>query len=131
MENISIQSTSLRPEGDRVIDAPLIQIDYQKHIQMIQAEKTWKESDRTSITLCKTANLTVILLGLHKKTYLQEHKAKGDITLQVLKGEIEFIADNRVLLVPQGQMVFLLADLLHSVKAVKESFLLLTIVSNN
>lgn len=131
MEKIKIQSTSLRPDGGRVIDAPLMQIDYQKHIQMIQTEKTWKESDRTSITLCKTANLTVVLLGLHKKTYLQEHKAKGDITLQVLKGEIEFIADNRVLLVSQGQMIFLLADLLHSVKAVKESFLLLTIVPNN
>ena len=74
MENKSNEATPQRPQGDRVLDAPLITMDLQQSIQQLQDEPSWRDSDRNSIALFKSDNIRIVLMGLHqnaelKKTY--------------------------------------------------------------
>jgi len=54
MENKYNESTPLRPEGDRVVDAPLVSIDLPSFMKQIKQEATWKNSDRNAITIFKS-----------------------------------------------------------------------------
>lgn len=71
-----------------------------------------------------------MLIGLHQHAKLKPHKANGVISIQVLEGKIEFSAGQQTNL-EMGQMIVLQENITHSVKAVTESFFLLTLVMNN
>lgn len=130
MENKSNESTALRPEGERTLNATLVEIDLNKFIAELKQETTWAESDRNSITVFKSDTTTVVLIGMHKNAELKEHKAIGNISVQVLDGEINFFAEQQTLSLGKGQMITLEANILHSVTALKESFFLLTLVKD-
>lgn len=130
MENKSNESTTLRPEGKRMLNARLVEIDLNKFIAELKQETTWADSDRNSITVFKSNTSTMVLIGLHKNAELKEHTAIGNISVQVLEGEINFVAEQETLLLEKGQMVTLAANIPHSVRALEESFFLLTLVIN-
>ncbi len=130
MENKSAEATALRPEGQRMLNARLVEIDLNKFIAELKQEITWADSDRNSITVFKSDTSTIVLIGMHKNAELKEHSAIGNITVQVLDGEINFFAEQQTLSLGKGQMVTLEANIPHSVTALKESFFLLTLVLN-
>ncbi len=88
MKNISNEATALRPEGDRVLNAPLVEMDLNKFIVQLKQETTCTDSDRNSITVFKSDDMTIVLIGMHAKAELKTHTAKGHISVQVLDGEI-------------------------------------------
>src|SRR5690606_27899280 len=59
------QATPLRPEGDRLLDAQMVIMDLSEYREKIKDEKSWKEGDRTAITLFKSDNMRVVLIALH------------------------------------------------------------------
>ncbi len=59
-------STEARPEGDRVLNAPLVHINIAEFIRQIKKEATWDNSDRNAITVYKTDGLSMVLVALHK-----------------------------------------------------------------
>ena len=126
MENKFNEATPLRPEGDRVLDAPLVEMDLNQFIAQIKEEATWQDSDRNSITIYKSARLTIVLIGLHKDAELKPHKANGDITVQVIEGKIQFVTEAENTILQKGQLVALHANIIHSVLAKEESFFMLT-----
>jgi quercetin dioxygenase-like cupin family protein len=135
-ENVAIEikgneATLLRPEGDRVLDAPLVEIDLNDFIAQIKNEITWETTDHNSITIFKSDDTTIVLIGMHQNAELKKHKAYGDIHVQVLEGKINFCAEQQTVSLQKGQMIALKADLPHSVKALEESFFLLTVFVNN
>lgn len=130
MENKSNEATTLRPEGDRMLNARLVEIDLNKFIAEIKQETTWAKSDRNSITVFKSNTSTIVLIGLHKNAELKEHTAIGNISVQVLEGKISFVAQPQTLSLSKGQMITLEANIPHSVTALEESFFLLTLVIN-
>ncbi|RRN76517.1 cupin domain-containing protein [Pseudoxanthomonas sp. SGD-10] len=130
MENKSNEATPQRPEGDRILKAPMVEIDLNKSIQQIKSETTWTNSDRNSVTLFKSDTMRIVLIGLHKDAELKPHKANGVISVQVLEGRLEFTAHQSTRL-EKGQMITLLDNITHSVKAVTESFFLLTLAMSN
>ncbi len=130
MENKSIESTALRPEGERMLNARLVEIDLNKFIAELKQETTWTDSDRNSITVFKSDTTTIVLIGMHKNAELKEHTAIGDISVQVLDGEIDFFTEQQKFSMGKGQMITLEANIPHSVTALKESFFLLTLVIN-
>jgi len=127
MENKSTGATALRPEGDRMLNARLVEIDLNKFIAALKQETTWADSDRNSITVYKSDTSTIVLIGMHKNAELKEHTAIGNITAQVLEGEINFFAEQQTLSLAKGQMITLAANIPHSVTALQESFFLLTL----
>jgi len=127
MGNKANNPTPLRPYGERVINAPLVQMDLQKFIDQIRAEVTWKESDHNSITVFKSDILRIVLIGIHKNKTLKEHKAATDISVQVLEGWVKFSIADQVVELKKGQMVSLHSGIPHSIEAQEESFILLTL----
>lgn len=128
MENKLNEPTALRPEGHRVLNAPLVEINLNKFITELKQETTWADSDRNSITVFKSDNITIVLIGLHANAELKTHTAKGHITVQILDGEIEFTTAQQTVSMGKDQMISLQANIPHSVLAIKESFFLLTMM---
>jgi quercetin dioxygenase-like cupin family protein len=127
MENKSNEATPQRPEGNRLLNADLVEMDLNRFIDQVRNESTWKESDRNSITIFKSDKMRIVLLGLHKGAELTTHTANGTISVQVLEGKIDFIAEPQTTTLQKGQMIALGEKIPHSVKALEESFFLLTL----
>lgn len=131
MENKSNDATPQRPEGDRILNAPLVEMNLEEVIKQIKSETTWADSDRNSVTLFKSDSMRIVLIGLHENAELKPHKANGVISVQVIEGKIEFTADEQITYLEQRQMIALQENIIHSVKALTESFFLLTLAMNN
>ncbi|TVR81347.1 MAG: hypothetical protein EA412_03185 [Chitinophagaceae bacterium] len=130
MENKSNDATSKRPEGNRLLNAPLVEMNLQNFIDQIKNEATWKESDHNAVTIFKSDTLRIVIIGLHENAELKPHKANGVISVQVLEGKIHFISGKQKLILEKGQMIALQENITHSVVALKESFFLLTLSIN-
>ena len=124
------ESTELRPEGERLLDAPLVSMDIPAFIKKIKDEPAWKNRDRNAMTIYKTNGLRMVLIALHKDADLTRHTAEGVISLQVLEGKILFNTDDQSVEVEKDQAIALHKGLPHSVKAVKESVFLLTLTTS-
>jgi quercetin dioxygenase-like cupin family protein len=131
METKSNDATPQRPEGNRILNAPLVEMNLYTFIDQVKNEPTWTDSDRNSVTLFKSATMRIVLLGLHEKAELKPHKANGVISVQVLEGKINFITEHQNVLLEKGQMIALQENITHSVIALAESFFLLTLSMNN
>ncbi len=127
MENKSNEATPKRPEGDRLLNADLVEMDLNNFIDQVRNESTWKDSDRNSITIFKSNKMRIVLLGLHKGAELTTHTANGTISVQVLEGKIDFTAEPQTATLQKGQMIVLHEKIPHSVTALEESFFLLTL----
>ena len=90
MENKSNDATPQRPEGERTLNAPLVEMNLQEFMEQIKNEPTWVDSDRNSITIFKSDAMRIVLIGLHEHAELKPHKANGTISVQVLAGKIKF-----------------------------------------
>lgn len=130
MEIRNNESTDLRPEGGRLMDAPLVSIDIPGFIKQLKAEATWETSDRNAMTVYKTNGMHIVLIALHEDAGMKKHTADGIISVQVLEGEIIFSTDDQPVVIRKDQMIALHAGLPHSVKALKESVFLLTLTTS-
>jgi len=129
METKHNESTEQRPEGGRLMDAPLVSIDVPGFIREIKNEDAWKKNDRNAITIYKTDSMRMVLIALHEDAVMAKHTANGVISVQVWEGEIVFSAANQSVVLKKGQMVALHKGEPHSVAAAKESVFLLTIAT--
>ncbi|MBX2931413.1 MAG: cupin domain-containing protein [Chitinophagaceae bacterium] len=129
MEYKSNDATPLRPQGDRVLNAPLVEMDLNKFIEQIKTEATWQESSHNSITIFKSDSLRIVLIGMHKNAVLKKHTTNAIISVQVLKGTIQFITDKETVSLTKGQMIALQPKISHSVQATTESFFLLSVAA--
>lgn len=131
METKSNDATPLRPEGQRVLNAPLVKMNLNEFMEQLKNESTWADSDRNSVTIFKSETMRIVLIGLHKNAELKPHKANGVISVQVVEGKINFTAEQQNTLLEKGQMVALHENITHSVMALTDSFFLLTLSMNN
>lgn len=131
MENKSNEATPQRPEGSRVLNAQMVEMNLNKFIEQVKNEITWAESDRNSVTIFKSDTMRIVLMGLHENAELKAHKANGVISIQVLEGRINFITEEQTAGMEKGQMIALQENITHSVFALADSFLLLTLSMNS
>lgn len=129
MEIKKNESTNLRPDGERVLNAPLVNIDLNVFLKTIKSESAWKEKDRNAMTVYKNESMRILLIALHKDAVLARHTADGVISVQVLDGKIKFTTDHDEAILEQGQMITLQRGLAHSVAALKEAVFLLTMAT--
>jgi quercetin dioxygenase-like cupin family protein len=127
MENKSNDATPLRPQGERLLNAALVEMDLNKFMMQIKQEQTWQESSHNSITIFKSATMRIVLMGMHEKAILKTHTANAIISVQVLEGAIYFTAGEQTVHLSKGQMIALHQKIPHSAEAEKESFFLLTL----
>src|SRR5882757_5362165 len=84
------EATLNRPKGERIIDAPLVFTDIKKFSKQLKEEKAWKKSDRNGITFYKSDDLTMLLTWLHEGAVIMDNLVGGLVSIQVLKGSIDF-----------------------------------------
>ena len=109
-------------------DPQLTELNLSEFIAQIKSGKSWISSDRGSATIFKSDTMRMVIMGLHANAELKAHKANGMICVQVLEGKMEFSTDRQSVSMGKGQMIALDENVMHSVKAVEESFFLLTLV---
>ena len=79
-------------------------------------------------TLVKTDHLELIRLVLPAGKSIAEHKVEGEITVQCLEGNVEFHSNDTTRVLSAGQLVYLAGTSKHSLRAVDDSSLLVTIL---
>ena len=131
MEMKRNDATLNRPEGDRVIDAPYVFMDLEHFIKQIKNEETWDKNDRNGITIFKTENLTTVLTCLHKDASIKDNSVDGIFQVQVLEGRIRVTTADGDVDMEEGQMIAFHPRIMHSIKALKKSSLLLQTVNEN
>ena len=127
MENKNMQATTQRPEGNRVLNAPMLKTDLNSLIVQLKNEKAWADSDRNAITIFKSDIMRIVLIGLKQDAVLSEHIARGDISVQVLEGNLAFVANEQTNIFAKGEIIVLQESVPHSLTANTESFFLLTL----
>lgn len=127
MEKKLNAATSQRPQGDRTIDAPLVEINLPVFIKQIRQEEAWINSDRNAITVYKTNGMRMVLIALHKDAEMKQHKAGGIISILVIEGQMTFTTDEKNVELGKGQMLALHESIPHSVLAKEETIFLLTL----
>ena len=123
------ESTELRPEGGRLLDATLVSIDIPDFIKQIKNEPAWEKNDRNAMTVYKTDGMRIVLVALHEDAVMARHTADGIISVQILEGKINFITDGKSVELEKGHMIALHKGEPHSVAAIKESVFLLTLAA--
>ena len=129
MEEKSNEATNQRPQGDRIMDAPLVTMDLGSFTEQIRNEQAWKESDRNAITVFKTNGMRIVLIALHKDAEMAKHKVDGMISVQVLEGQILFTTEEQSVKLGKGEMLALHENVPHSVLAKEETIFLLTLTT--
>lgn len=127
MEAKHNESTELRPEGGRLMDAPVVTIDVPKFIRQIKSEPAWEKNDRNAMTIYKTKGMRIVLIALHEDAVMEKHTTNGIISVQVLEGEINFNTEDHSVDLKKDEMIALHRNVPHSVAAIKESVFLLTV----
>ena len=127
MEEKSNEATSQRPQGNRPIDASLVEINLPAFIKQIKEEEAWINADRNAITVYKTNALCIVLIALHKGAEMKRHNAAGIISIQIIEGHILFTTDEKNVELYKGQMLALHESIPHSVLAKEETIFLLTL----
>lgn len=129
MEEKSNEATAKRPQGDRILDAKLVDIDLNSMVEQIRMEEKWVNSDRNAITVFKTDGMRIVLIALHKGAEMTRHTANGMISVQVLEGLMLFDTDEQPVELSKGQMLALHKGIPHSVLAKEETIFLLTLTT--
>lgn len=123
------KETQQRPNGDRKIDGPLVVIDLAACIEQIRQEETWRKSDRNAMTVFKSAMLQIVLIALHKGAEMKEHSTVGNISIQVIEGEMLLSTAAQTIILESGQMLALHEAVPHNVLAKSETVFLLTLTA--
>lgn len=122
-------ATQLRPEGDRVLDAPYVFMDFDTSVRKIKDEEAWEKRDRNAITIFKTDSLTTVLTCLHKDASIQDNSVDGLFQVQVLDGKVRISTDDGDAEMREGEMIVFHPNVKHTIEALKKSTLLLQTIN--
>ena len=104
-----------------------ITVDVRSEITRLKGEPAWASGDRHGISLVKGDGINVALMLLKKGARLQEHHTRAPITVHLLEGRINLIAGDKPHLLTAGMLLALDRAIAHSIEALEESALVLTV----
>lgn len=81
----------------------------------------------TAKTLVKDGPLRIIIVGMRRGSTLRDHDAEGPVSIHVLQGQVQLAALGESRALNAGQAIAYAASVTHSVEALDDSALLLTI----
>lgn len=83
---------------------------------------------RASYALVKSSDMEVIRMVLPAGKEIDEHSVSGEISVQCLKGHVLFSVDGKTEEINRGDWLYLKRDQPHSLSALRDSVLLVTIL---
>lgn len=97
--------------------------------EVVNLDSLSKEMDAgATYALIKTEDMEVIRMVIPGGKHIPEHKVKGQLTVQCLKGEVQFSFEGNSLTLRENDWICLDKKTMHSLKALNDSVLLLTIL---
>ena len=97
--------------------------------EITNLEKPGKDMQAlASYALIKTEAMEVIRMVIPEGKTIAEHTVEGEITLQCLKGSVEFMIGNETQTLLKGDWLYLDKKVPHALTATKDTVLLLTIL---
>jgi quercetin dioxygenase-like cupin family protein len=105
----------------------LVAVDVTAEIARLKGEPAWATGDRHGSSLVKGDGINVALMMLKKGAKLQEHHTRAPVTVHVIEGRINFIANGQTHAAARGTIIALDRGIEHSLEAVEESALVLTV----
>jgi len=114
------EKTGRNPAGEPIA----IRLD--DEIARAKANPQWSSGDRFAVSLVKHRDLTVTVLLLRKGARLNEHTARGSISLHVVEGSVRLRAAGDEKTLTPGMLWVLEGEVPHAVEAIEESTLILT-----
>ncbi len=116
------------PHNENILaQGGLIAVDVRAEIVRLKGEPAWAGNDRHGSSLVKGDGINVALIVLKKGAKMQEHHTRAPITVHVIEGRINFVANSKTQPVTAGIVVALDRGIEHSIEAVEESALVLTV----
>jgi quercetin dioxygenase-like cupin family protein len=107
--------------------SPIAVFDVGAQLEAVRRQDQDQAGTDRAVLLLKTDSLRVMFRSLRAGTGLSTHKAPGPITVQVLDGHIEFTAGVQTTPVRKGEVLALESGVPHSVKALSNSAILITV----
>lgn len=95
-------------------------VDVSPFASQLQGEKT--------VALFKSEELEVIRLVLRSGKSFPPHSVSGEVTIQCIEGRLDVTVNGESHVLAAGQLMFLIANLPHSVVALEDASALVTIV---
>jgi quercetin dioxygenase-like cupin family protein len=93
----------------------------------MRAQEAYARDGHTARTLVREADLRVVLMVLNTGSIIKEHRVAETAVVHSLEGHVRLRLPDKVADLPSGRLLVLESDLQHSVEALEESTLLLTI----
>ena len=92
--------------------------------------ETWAQDlpNEHSKAIVKTPDMELARLFFPAGGEFADHKVSGPIVVHCIKGEIEFVAMGATRILKPDQLVYLMPDVPHSIRAIADSVVLLTII---
>lgn len=112
-----------------ITDSTVTSFSLLRMADQLMTEDGIDQVGRSSLSLVRGNDLTVVLIVLKAQAVLREHTAPGPITVTALSGHIEFstATESKPLRLQTGDAAVCAAHLPHSVKALEDSAFLLVI----
>jgi quercetin dioxygenase-like cupin family protein len=123
-----IESTHNRPDGERMIDSAQLLIDIPTFIKHLKFYKHFKKSDRNSITVFKSDKMRIVLTALRKNAEIHTQHPNNCLSLHVIDGKISLKTPFKKNEIGSGQILALHENVSYTIKAIKKTMILLTIV---
>ena len=123
------QRTETRENAKQRMEGPLHQFGLEDEVRDRRAEPEYRGGEPSQITLIHEGPLRVAMFAFHSGNVLRDHRVSGPITVQVLSGRIVFSTeDGRSIQVASGNLLSLAGGITHSVEALEDAVMLLTVV---
>lgn len=117
----------LRPPPKDRLAAPVQRVDLADAAARLRGEAHLPVAGHRQIALARHGPVSLILFVFEKDGFLKEHQANGEVIIQVLAGRLSVSVATEELTLGVGQVVTLAPGLVHSVRALEESDMLLTL----
>jgi len=124
------ESTRNRPDGARVLDAPILLINLPDYTRQIKMEVAWQDSDRNAITLMHNDLLRIVLIALKQGAEMSRHMVEAAISIQLISGRLWVETEEWSYSADEGEIIALQPSIPHYVFAEEESVFLLTLSGN-
>ncbi|OCX42282.1 hypothetical protein A7X81_03285 [Campylobacter ornithocola] len=91
---------------------------------------SWEQEIQKGINISKKIENTYakeICITMSKDSFMKDHKAPFDITIQILKGSVDFGVSNQQILLKTLDSISLKANEIHNLLALEDSIIRLTL----
>lgn len=122
------EATDNRPDGDRVIDAPLLFIDLEKYERQLKEEDAWTKNNRNGITVFKSEGYTIVMTCMHAGTSIDDNVVNGIVTLHLLSGLAAINIGKESVTLQPHKLLALHAGIKHNITAKDDCVFLITTI---